>query len=111
VAFDLGGILADEVALQLADRGGDREAFRGERAFAEAGDALVGVDLRVDVVLVVACIDEERLHVCDLEVADVVLLLRGGEARQRSESGAGRCGKGAGEEGASVHEERVRKYC
>lgn len=64
VALNLGRVLADKATLQFADRGRHGEALAGERAFAEAGDALVGEDLDEDVVLVVARIDEDRPAPC-----------------------------------------------
>ena len=87
------------MAFQFADGGGDREALAGERAFAEARDALVGVDFDVDVILVVARIDQEGLQVGDPEIADVEFFLGRGQARDGSERGAGP-GGGRGERSA-----------
>ena len=68
--FDVGGVLADEVAFVFFDGDGDGGFLARDGAFAEAGEALVGIDLDEDVVAAVgtSAVDDEGFEVCDLQI-------------------------------------------
>ena len=74
VHLDVGRIAADQIAVVLVDGGLHRPRLRGHRAFSDADDALVGVDLAVDVVLAGGVVDDPALEVGDLEVERLGLL-------------------------------------
>ena len=85
-------------------------ALVGQGAFAEAGDALVGVELHEDEVLVVAGVDEEGLQVGDLEVERLGVLegpFEGTGLGLLRAQGAGGAGadqtQSRGEEVSSIH--------
>src|SRR5690606_21926741 len=75
-ALDLRRIATDEITLVLLDGGGDGRALVRERPLTEAGDALVGVELDEDEILVVAGVDQEGLEVRDPEVQRARVLER-----------------------------------
>ncbi len=98
VHFDVGGVETDQVALLFEDGFAEGSFFAGDGAFAESGEALVGVDLAEGPVDG-ADIDDEDFDVCDFEIEGFGLFGGGAEV---GEPRGGGCAERGLEEAAAM---------